>query len=115
MERKMPQPAGFDFIASRLFERYQRAVLTFAEAAKELDFPTVNAAYTALSRGKFPVRVLRDGFKSSVLLTDLALFLATGAPQRQGRATQTLTSPDETPRRRPGRPRKDARPLGAAA
>jgi hypothetical protein len=79
--------------AKLLFHKYGLGVIDFADAAAELGYKTTKAAYTALARKAFPVRVEAQGRRKKVLLSNLAHFLATGESQ----APRVVT-------RGPGRP-----------
>ena len=82
----------------RLWNKYGRGILSFSEGASELGYATPKAAYSALDRGKFPVKVSSVGGRKAILVINLARFLDTGMPQSQ--------IEDAPPRRGPGRPPK---------
>lgn len=67
--------------AKLLFHKYGLGVIDFADAAAELGYKTTKAAYTALARKTFPVKVEVQGRRKKVLLSNLAHFLATGESQ----------------------------------
>ena len=51
-------------------------ILNFPDAAVLLGFPTVEAAYTARHRGKFPVYVDDKDSRLTVLLFDIACLIS---------------------------------------
>lgn len=91
---KSNEQSNFD----RLWNKYGRGILSFPEGASELGYATRKAAYSALERDKFPVKVSSVGGRKAILVINLARFLDTGMPQ--------LQREDEPPRRGPGRPPK---------
>jgi hypothetical protein len=93
---------GGEQIFAALFEAYG-PTLTFDEAAKILKFSSIKTAYTARSRGRFPLRTLDLGGRLGVSVADLAAFLQTGQPQTESQAVQMA--------KRPGRPRKHTKPI----
>lgn len=99
-----PQNNNFEFIATRLFEKYGRGVLTFQEGIEELGYQTEKAGYSALARGRFPVKVTPRGGRKTILVSNLARFLIDGVIQSQCE----VSLPEGVSRRGPGRPSKKA-------
>lgn len=86
-------------VALREFlHRYRKAVLSFDEAARAINYRTPQAARTARGRGKFPLRV--DGAMGTLTVTvaELARYAVTGEP-----AAAIASAPFK---KRPGRPTK---------
>lgn len=87
-----------------LFEKFG-PTLTFEQAAKALHYKSIKIAYTARSRGIFPVRTINLGGRLGCSVADIAEFLTTGVQQKN------LSSIPQS--RKSGRPRKNQRLLPA--
>jgi hypothetical protein len=80
-----------------LFEKYG-PTLTFEQAATALHYKSIKTAYTARSRGIFPIRTIDLGGRLGCSVADLAEFLITGVHQKN--------LPSVPQSRKPGRPSK---------
>lgn len=85
-------------IFNALFEKFG-PTLTFEQAATALHCKSIKTAYTARSRGIFPLRTIDLGGRLGCSVVDLAEFLTTGVHQKN--------LPSVPQSRKPGRPRKD--------
>lgn len=83
-----------------LFEKYG-PTLTFEQAATALHYKSIKTAYTARSRGIFPIRTIDLGGRLGCSVTDLAEYITSGVPQRN--------LPSVPQSRKPGRPTKLSR------
>ena len=87
-------------IFNALFDKFG-PTLTFEQAATALHYKSIKTAYTARSRGIFPIRTIDLGGRLGCSVADLAEFLTTGVHQKN--------LPSVPQSRKPGRPRKNQR------
>lgn len=97
----MDQHLHYQLILSELLKKYP-PVLPLEEAAPLAGYRDWLAAYRAFRKGTFPVRLSRAGSRYSILLTDLALFLATG--EAQGQLLKVQVRPAKKTGKKRGRP-----------